>query len=134
MAKMLRKVFQQRSGMVAASILDTSGIKSDSKVVRLSDSSIQKPVGVPSAILALDENTTTASTKMTATSKDSNIMRHQSENLRALLVDDNEINLRLLTACVQKLHLSHQEAKNGLEALEAYKSNNGQFDVIFMGS
>jgi PleD family two-component response regulator len=144
MAKMLRKVFQKRSGQVA-SMLDTSGIEADGIVDNLADYSIRKPIGNPlgheiytsnslaGPILASEESRTTAATKMTG-SKDSNAIKPQSGNLRALLVDDNEINLRLLTACVKKLQHSHLEATNGLEALETYKSNNGQFDVVFMGS
>ena len=56
-----------------------------------------------------------------------------SEDLRVLLVEDNEINLKLLVAYMRKLKLEHATAGNGLEALNAYKSHNGRHDVIFMG-
>lgn len=50
-----------------------------------------------------------------------------------LLVEDNEINLKLLVAYMKKLKLPHTTAINGLEALNAYKDCDGRFDVIFMG-
>ncbi|KAF2430869.1 hypothetical protein EJ08DRAFT_588418 [Tothia fuscella] len=55
-----------------------------------------------------------------------------SEGMRVLLVEDNEINMKLLVAYMRKLKLSHTTAINGLEALNAYKEAKGGFDVIFM--
>jgi len=57
----------------------------------------------------------------------------KSDGLRILLVEDNEINLKLLVAYMRKLQLNHSTAINGLEALNTYKDVKGQFDVIFMG-
>jgi CheY-like chemotaxis protein len=54
--------------------------------------------------------------------------------MRILLVEDNEINMKLLVAYMRKLKLNHTTAINGLEALNRYKEANGAFDVIFMGS
>jgi PleD family two-component response regulator len=56
-----------------------------------------------------------------------------SENMRVLLVEDNEINLNLLVAYMRKLKLDHATACNGLEALDIYKRARGGFDAIFMG-
>lgn len=59
-----------------------------------------------------------------------------SEDLRVLLVEDNEINLKLLVAYMRKLKLEHATACNGLEAFNAYKDAHSEahkFDVIFMG-
>lgn len=53
---------------------------------------------------------------------------------KVLLVEDNEINLKLLVFHMNKLMLDHVTAVNGLEALQSYKDANGQFDVIFMGT
>jgi CheY-like chemotaxis protein len=53
--------------------------------------------------------------------------------MHILLVEDNEINLKLLVAYMRKLNLYHATAMNGLEALNTYKEAGGQFDVIFMG-
>jgi CheY-like chemotaxis protein len=53
--------------------------------------------------------------------------------MRVLLVEDNEINMKLLVAYMRKLKLNHATAINGLEALNTYKEANGAFDVIFMG-
>jgi CheY-like chemotaxis protein len=54
------------------------------------------------------------------------------KDLRVLLVEDNEINLKLLIATMRKLKITHSTASNGLEALNAYKDCRGDFDVIFM--
>jgi signal transduction histidine kinase/CheY-like chemotaxis protein len=53
-----------------------------------------------------------------------------------LLVDDNLINISLLTRLVRKLNHTFETASNGLEAVQRYKSSlEGQskrFDIIFM--
>lgn len=56
--------------------------------------------------------------------------------MKVLLVEDNEINLKLLVAYMRKLKLDHKTAVNGLEAVNAYKEAHHaaqRFDVIFMG-
>ncbi|KAF2449336.1 hypothetical protein P171DRAFT_480425 [Karstenula rhodostoma CBS 690.94] len=63
-----------------------------------------------------------------------------SNVLNCLAVDDNPINLRLLRSFVEKLRHRHVLAKNGLEALETYKTstlevaapNLSRVDVILM--
>jgi hypothetical protein len=57
----------------------------------------------------------------------------EKEGLRVLLVEDNEINLKLLIATMRKLKLEHATATNGLEAFNSYKEKHGKFDVVFMG-
>ncbi|RAL08055.1 putative sensor histidine kinase/response regulator [Aspergillus homomorphus CBS 101889] len=49
-----------------------------------------------------------------------------------LLVDDNEVNLKLLVAFMKKAKLSYFTATNGLEALEVFKANAGQIQIILM--
>jgi CheY-like chemotaxis protein len=56
----------------------------------------------------------------------------KEKQMRVLLVEDNEINLKLLIATMRKLKIIHATAMNGLEALNAYKECRGQFDVVFM--
>jgi CheY-like chemotaxis protein len=51
---------------------------------------------------------------------------------RVLLVDDNDINLTLLTRCMQRLKIQYGTALNGAEALETYKSADPPFDCVFM--
>ncbi|KAH8805813.1 hypothetical protein F5884DRAFT_860410 [Xylogone sp. PMI_703] len=51
---------------------------------------------------------------------------------RALLVEDNEINLKLLVIYMKKLKIDHVTAVNGLEALNAYDDAKGEFDIILM--
>lgn len=60
-------------------------------------------------------------------------LAYPSEGLRVLLVEDNEINMKLLVAYMKKLKLQHSTAGNGLEAFNAYKCEDGRHDVIFMG-
>jgi signal transduction histidine kinase/CheY-like chemotaxis protein len=51
-----------------------------------------------------------------------------------LLVDDNSINLRLLTTLSTRLGCTHATASNGLEAVQTYKATAQfqPFDLIFM--
>ncbi|KAH8791797.1 putative sensor protein gacS [Hyaloscypha finlandica] len=56
----------------------------------------------------------------------------ERQGLRVLLVEDNEINLKLLIATMRKLKLEHATATNGLEAFNSYKEVHGKFDVVFM--
>lgn len=49
-----------------------------------------------------------------------------------LLVEDNEINLKLLTIYMSKLQQDQVAAVNGREALGAYKAASGKFDIVFM--
>jgi PleD family two-component response regulator len=58
----------------------------------------------------------------------------ENRGLRVLLVEDNEINLKLLIATMRKLKLDHATATNGLEAFNSYKERQGKFDVVFMGT
>ncbi|KAF1913696.1 hypothetical protein BDU57DRAFT_520662 [Ampelomyces quisqualis] len=51
---------------------------------------------------------------------------------QALIVDDNAINRRLLSAWMKKHKIAYQEAKDGLAALDTYKSCSGSFDLILM--
>jgi CheY-like chemotaxis protein len=51
---------------------------------------------------------------------------------RALLVEDNPINLKLLVTFIEKLGYPYATATDGLEAVQAYQSSNGRFDIIFI--
>lgn len=51
-------------------------------------------------------------------------------NLNALLVEDNPVNQKLLSAVLQKMGLTIVTAENGLIAIEKLKSE--KFDIIFM--
>lgn len=50
-----------------------------------------------------------------------------------LIVDDNDINVRILVACVKKLGCNHIISRNGLEAFEAFKENPSLFSLVLMG-
>ncbi|KAF4229386.1 hypothetical protein CNMCM6805_001505 [Aspergillus fumigatiaffinis] len=49
-----------------------------------------------------------------------------------LLVDDNDVNLKLLVAFMKKAKFPYHTASNGLEALEVYKTNVGYIPVVLM--
>lgn len=50
-----------------------------------------------------------------------------------LLVDDNDINLKLLVAFMKKLGCYYITAQNGQEALESFKENASQIGIVLMG-
>lgn len=49
-----------------------------------------------------------------------------------LLVDDNKINLQILSAFMKKMKRKYDSASNGLEALQTYSSTPGHFRCILM--
>ncbi|KAH7094565.1 sensor histidine kinase-like protein/response regulator [Paraphoma chrysanthemicola] len=51
---------------------------------------------------------------------------------QVLIVDDNAINRSLLVAYMKKYNYAYQEAENGLQALEAYRSNPTKFKILLM--
>ncbi|KAF2819940.1 hypothetical protein CC86DRAFT_361397 [Ophiobolus disseminans] len=51
---------------------------------------------------------------------------------QALIVDDNAINRKLLSAWMKRHKLPFKEAKDGLQALKTYKEADGKFDIILM--
>lgn len=54
------------------------------------------------------------------------------ENKKLLLVDDNNINLKVLSAIIAKLGQGFEVATNGVEAVEAYQRCPRQFSGILM--
>ncbi len=50
--------------------------------------------------------------------------------IRALVVDDDKLQLRLITAFLKKLNFEGSTAENGVEAVELMK--NGHYDICFM--
>ncbi|KAL5119498.1 hypothetical protein ACEQ8H_002563 [Pleosporales sp. CAS-2024a] len=51
---------------------------------------------------------------------------------KALIVDDNPINRRLLAAWMKKHQIAFQEAKDGQQALDLYKAADGAFATVLM--
>ncbi|RDW78986.1 hybrid sensor histidine kinase/response regulator [Aspergillus mulundensis] len=50
-----------------------------------------------------------------------------------LLVDDNDINMKLLVAFMKKLGYNYIVAQNGQEALDSFKENASRISIILMG-
>ncbi|KAH7018153.1 uncharacterized protein B0I36DRAFT_425266 [Microdochium trichocladiopsis] len=105
------------------------------------------PVSMPSLALASSEKLVSEATLALAT-KDlvtklqkvevfpAESVSPTTEALRAemrfLVVDDNKINVQILSSFLKKLKKVHSTAMDGLEALEAYKTSPGHFDYVFM--
>jgi len=49
-----------------------------------------------------------------------------------LLVDDNVINLKILTTYIARLGCTYHTAVNGLEAVQAFMTETRPFDLVFM--
>ncbi|KAJ5176776.1 uncharacterized protein N7482_002653 [Penicillium canariense] len=49
-----------------------------------------------------------------------------------LIVDDNDINVRVLVECMKKLGCQYETASNGQEAVDFFKANSSSIGVIFM--
>lgn len=50
-----------------------------------------------------------------------------------LLVDDNDINLKILASFMKRLGHGYDTAANGLEALQLYTANPGLYSFVLMG-
>lgn len=60
--------------------------------------------------------------------------QQKKNNGRAvLLVDDNDLNLQLLTAYTQKENYEYMTAQDGREAVDTYKAHPGKFRVVMLG-
>ncbi|KAL3484274.1 hypothetical protein BJX62DRAFT_58688 [Aspergillus germanicus] len=55
-----------------------------------------------------------------------------SESLHVLIVDDNDINLKVLSTFLRKIGCTFETASDGLSALQQYKQTNRRFDYILM--
>ncbi|KAG9517113.1 hypothetical protein KCU93_g8869, partial [Aureobasidium melanogenum] len=58
--------------------------------------------------------------------------RPRQDQQHFLLVDDNAINLRLLSTFMKKLGYTSETAVNGLEAFEKFKTSSSRFTTILM--
>ncbi|KAJ5442672.1 CheY-like superfamily [Penicillium cf. griseofulvum] len=56
----------------------------------------------------------------------------QMTDMHVLLVDDNDINLKILATFMRKLGCSYDTASNGLIALEQVESSSRRYDLILM--
>jgi response regulator RpfG family c-di-GMP phosphodiesterase len=58
---------------------------------------------------------------------------HEPQDIHVLVVDDNDINLKILATFMRKIGCSYDTASNGLIALEKYKVSQRRFDFVLMG-
>lgn len=56
----------------------------------------------------------------------------EAPQIKFLLVDDNYINLRVLSTYMKKRNIGFQEAKNGQEAVDYFLANPGAYACILM--
>ncbi len=59
-------------------------------------------------------------------------IKKSSYKLKALIAEDNPINLQLLKTTLKNMGIEIDEAQNGLEAFNKYSMNPEKYDVIFM--
>lgn len=57
----------------------------------------------------------------------------QPASYKYLLVDDNDINLKILMSFMKRLGHGYDTAVNGLEALQMYTANPGLYPFVLMG-
>ncbi|KAJ5144909.1 hypothetical protein N7448_002301 [Penicillium atrosanguineum] len=57
---------------------------------------------------------------------------NDQNGIHVLVVDDNEINLKIMATFMQKTGCSYDTASNGLIALEKYSSSSRKFDFVLM--
>ncbi|KAL4907865.1 hypothetical protein BDW74DRAFT_113102 [Aspergillus multicolor] len=88
----------------------------------------------PRAVSQMMANSIPASPPVVRTSV-SNFPRHPSplpNDLRVLIVDDNDVNLKVLSTFMSNIGYSYDTASNGLIAVEKYKQSGYRFDYVFM--
>lgn len=95
------------------------------------DALVQKPVHLTNLSNAIhkalnSDKDSTYKSEFTNPNKDSHAGK------KALLVEDNEINITIGSNMLQMFGLEVTTAVNGLEALEAIKEKHEQYDIIFM--
>ncbi|PSK37504.1 Hybrid signal transduction protein dokA [Elsinoe australis] len=56
----------------------------------------------------------------------------KTNSKKILLVEDNDLNMRILVAWSQKLNQDFEQASNGLEAVHAYSANPSTFGLVLM--
>lgn len=57
----------------------------------------------------------------------------EQPSYKYLLVDDNDINLKILASFMKRLGHGYDMASNGLEALQMYTANPGFYPFVLMG-
>ncbi|KAL2825711.1 hypothetical protein BJY01DRAFT_230069 [Aspergillus pseudoustus] len=57
---------------------------------------------------------------------------HSGESLHVLIVDDNDINLKVLSTFLRKIGCTFETASDGLSALQIYKQATRRFDYVLM--
>lgn len=57
---------------------------------------------------------------------------HSPNRPYCLIVDDNPVNVKILSTLLSKLEIRHKTAVNGEKALAMYKDSQPTFDIVFM--
>ncbi|KAJ5494652.1 CheY-like superfamily [Penicillium fimorum] len=74
--------------------------------------------------------------RVTSSSRGSNASTPRPSSQQALahvlIVDDNEINVKIMATFMRKINCSYDTAHNGLVALQKYKSSSVHYDFIMM--
>ena len=92
---------------------------------------IESAVGIGTTVLVDLPFAMGEQTQIRSEAKD--IEKVSVEGLRALVVEDNELNMEIATSMLENAHMEVTEAADGQEALEIFeKSAPGYFSVIYM--
>ncbi|GAM86267.1 hypothetical protein ANO11243_042790 [Dothideomycetidae sp. 11243] len=75
---------------------------------------------------------TTASPRQPTTPRMPSLMPLRNKDKKLLLVEDNELNMRLLVAWARKLNQPFEQAWNGLDAVKAYTADPSSFLLVLM--
>jgi len=92
------------------------------------DKVVLKPVNFTKVISTIDVCTNNDNTVINRDVK--HLKRHKFANTKALVVEDNPINQKLISRVLMEFGLEVSVANDGKEGVESYKENN--FDIIFM--
>ena len=77
-------------------------------------------------------NTVTSLKTVKTTTKKIEVEETPIYKLKALIAEDNPINMKLLTTTLKNMGIEVDTAQNGLEAFNKYSMNPEKYDVIFM--
>ncbi|PWI65254.1 hypothetical protein PCL_07304 [Purpureocillium lilacinum] len=103
---------------LGSSAVSTAKVESRHRASASNEPALPTPIGPSKLQTSIDEQV---------------LASHESANpCKLLLVDDNPINLKILSSSMGKLGQAYQAVTNGREAVEAYMQNPDQFVGVLM--
>ncbi|ETS86967.1 hypothetical protein PFICI_00795 [Pestalotiopsis fici W106-1] len=122
--------------------IDPGSSPIDQQTHRVGDSHVDPTLSLESLTKAVAEQTIDevdhvdeirpVTTQNTGEGSETSLGSGYEQGTEFLLVDDNKINLKILSAFMKKMKRSYESASNGLEALQTYSASPGHFRCILM--